>query len=184
MTDLNSDSSEIGNPEPSDRRVVSDHSDPGGNFFKRYWKSVFKRHNGIPSEVWMMVQRRLSEALNAEQQLTAAEENSATAAYQKDESSRDNRTGACLIGIAGTVGAGTGVGALASLANLNDFWSVVAVCTVFAFGAVGYGLKVLGIQREGVGLMVGAVLDERRKDLKNEKMPRVSVRDPVKENGH
>lgn len=129
-----------------------------------FWHLLWRRESGIPLEIWNMVSTTLKSA-DMETQLDDSERQAATSAYYKDEASRHNRMGSTLVGVGAAIGVFAG-GISVNFATDGPVgvFALYGGLFYFVFAAVGHGVKLYGAQKDGVGVMVAAVIDKREAD--------------------
>lgn len=129
------------------------------NLRKRFLHWLWDAGETVPSDGWRKVRKSLK-ANNESPELTEEEKKVATIAFLDDEPSRNNRMGGVLTGVGGAVAAG---GVIPALITSDPPGLVFVSVFGLAFVITGQGLKLIGMQREGIGPMVAAVLKHRYK---------------------
>lgn len=131
------------------------------NAFGHYFRTLFHKVDGVPKAYWEMVEKRLRHDHNEDDKLSVEERSVAVSAYLREESTRDNRVGSTVAATGGYVAASGGAWAFLELAGVDSFLAAGTGALAIGCTVVGQGAKLAGAHRDGVGVMVAAILDQR-----------------------
>lgn len=125
-------------------------------------------HKLVPSGTWKMASKTMSK-LGVSPQLTSEERQAAILAYLKDEPGRNNRMGGTLLGVGASIGGGSSLFTIMeSVTELNVGLNLLLVGGTVAFVIVGQFAKLSSAHRDGVGLMIVAILEYRQAQKEDE----------------